>query len=326
MFRLSNKKLYALLCILLALLGFTIFITYQRHITAYGTLDDIFQSDAIRIDDTIYRRKHDIDTYVLIGIDNAGGQADAIFLAVADNRARDLYLIPVNRNMMAEIDCYTFNGEYLGKQTAQMCLSHSMVYTYADANLATQNALSKLLYNVPIDYYVALEMDGISALGGAIGDVNIVLNETLESVDFVAGESVTVHTDNIEQYLRARDLTQLGGSHKRLERQTSYILACYDKLHSSKGLLDIVFHSSDGWSLGTIRDKYNAVKPYITTNVPDIVNAGAKYLTYTLKDSHVYFAPHTTIYNPETLYEECYLMEAEMKEILLKVFYRPALY
>ena len=326
MFRPTNKKLYILLFVLVALLGVTVFITYQRHITAYGTLDDIFQSDAIRIDDTIYRRKHDIDTYALIGIDNAGGQADAIFLAVADNQSKDLYLIPVNRNIMTPIDCYTADGEYLGKQTSQLCLSHSMVYTYADANLATQNALSKLLYNVPIDYYVALEMDGISALGEAIGDVNLVLNETLESVDFVKGESVTVHTDNIEQYLRARDLMKIGGSHKRLERQTSYILACYDKLHSSKGILDILFHSSDGWSLNTIRDKYNAVKPYITTNVPDIVNVGAKYLTYTLKDSQVHFIPHTTHQNPETLYEECYIMESEAKKILLEVFYRPALY
>ena len=278
------------------------------------------------MDDTVYRRKTDIDTYLLMGIDKRGGQADAIFLAVADNRSKDIYLIPVNRNIMAEIDCYSADGEHLGGQIAQLCLSHSMVYDYADANLATQNAVSFLLYNVPIDYYVALEMDGITALSDIVGDVNIILNETLDSAGFVAGESITVQGDNIDQYLRARDLNHLGGSHKRLERQTSYILACYDKMHSTKGIWDILFGHNGELSLDSLRAKYNTVKPYITTNIPDIVGVGAKYLTYTLKDSQVYFAPHTTTQNPETLYEECYLMEAEMKEILLKVFYRPTLY
>ena len=68
-------------------------------------------------------------------------------------------------------------------------------------------AVRRLFYNVPINSYVALDLDGISYMNDAVGGVGLTPIETFRN--FTEGETVTLWGKDAESYVRYRDTTKL---------------------------------------------------------------------------------------------------------------------
>ena len=82
-------------------------------------------------------------------------------------------------------------------------------------------------FNVKIDYYMSIDMDGIYKLADDLGGVEVVMDRDVKGVG-KKGETVTITTDNIDPYLRTRK--GAGDDFGRVSRQQDYILAVAKKL------------------------------------------------------------------------------------------------
>lgn len=318
---LKKSVLYFVIATAVVISLFLCFIIIKRNSIDYHSVNEILSSKSILYDGNYYTLKKNITTYLLMGIDNDGGQADMVILLVADHDKDELFMIPINRNLMTDIREYDKKGNYLGLKNRQVCLAHSVVYDYYDPKKATVEAVSKLLFDVPIDYYVSLDMDGIEIISSIVGDVNVTSNENLAEVNLTEGEDVVVNEDNIYLFLSKRNMIGLGGAQKRLEREVEFLLACYDKFkHPMKN------KSSSIGSLDDLSVKYRKLKPYVKTSVDEPLVKTMRYLNYDFSEENVYYIPHKTQLDENGVYEVCYMKEEETKEKLLEVFYRKTLY
>ena len=208
-------------------------------------------------------------------------------------------------------------------------MAHSSTLGYVDANIATKNVVSNLLYGVNIDYFVCLHEEGIKTLANIIGDVNIVLNETIPDKGFVEGDIINVNKDNIEKFITTREVTKVGGAEKRLERITDYIIASYNKYTNCKDILNIlkkIFSIKEKNTVNLSENIYDQLLKYITTDIKKPTSLIVKYLGYNFSEQNVFYIPHTTGLDENGVYEVCYIKEKETKEILVNIFYDQVLY
>ncbi len=185
-----------------------------------------------------YRYNNTIRTYLFMGIDKdepvhkaedgiSGGQADALFLIVADKEHEKLSLISIHRNLMTTVKMYNREGEYTGDAELQICLQHG----YGDGERLscqrTVECVSNLFFGIPINGYVSLNMGGIGLLNDALGGVELTvmqdLNVTGRNVILTAGETKVLNGDEAYVYVRSRDTSQFNSASDRLARQEQYM-------------------------------------------------------------------------------------------------------
>lgn len=313
------------LCVLAA--SFSLFIMIKRNTIEYHSINNLFYSESIYYNNEYYSMKDDITTYLLMGIDNDGGQADTLILAVADNEKKELFLIPINRNIMADIKVFDNKSHSFNIEKRQICLAHSSVYNFYDPEIATAEAVSKLLFDLPIDYYISLDMDGIEHIGTIIGNVDVIVNETVFDSDLVEGETLTVNSKNIYEYLRTRNVLKIGGAQKRLERQVNFLVSCFNKfkrpVKTFNTITDTISSSND---FDEFKDKYKIMQSFVKTDVKDLVIDAIRYLEYEFSENNIYYVPHRTQLDENGVYETCYINVYKTKEILLKIFYKKTLF
>ncbi len=153
------------------------------------------------------------------GLDRAygeQGQADTIFLAALDTEAGTLRLLNLSRDTMAAVDVYNTDGEYVSTDTMQLCLA----YAYGGA---------RLLYGLPVDAYIALDLPAVSILNDAIGGVEVDVLEDLSSRDpsLTEGAHVLLKGNLAEIYVRSRNYGLLEANSLRMARQRQYVTAFF---------------------------------------------------------------------------------------------------
>mgnify|MGYP002588443574 CR=1 FL=1 len=114
---------------------------------------------------------------------HGAGQSDTLFLAAVNTSTGKISLINVPRDIMAYVKTYDENGKYSGRKLRQLCLA----YAYGDGKAKScknaVDAVSKVLYGIPIDSYMSINLSAISVLNDAVGGVNVQVIGDLTSVD-----------------------------------------------------------------------------------------------------------------------------------------------
>ena len=163
--------------------------------------------------------------------EHGAGQADTMFVAALDTSSNKMSLISIPRDTMADIKTYNEKGKYTGTKKTQLCLA----YAYGDGEKLsctnTVDAVSKVLYGIPIDSYVSINLSAISVLNDAVGGVNVQVIGDLTSVDpdLKEGANVTLLGDQAETYVRTREHEPLDANLERMRRQQQYITAFIQK-------------------------------------------------------------------------------------------------
>lgn len=180
-----------------------------------------------------YRLNENIASIACLGIDKeelgtrgdiigTGGQADTNMVLAIDTKSGDVTVIAIPRDIMVDIDLYTVDGEYVGNGNEQLCIA----YAYGDGkHTSCKNSVAsiqRVLFGMPVNSYISLDMAGIGPLNDAIGGVTVTSNETIGN--FVAGESVTLYGNDAVDFVHLRD-HDTSGSLRRMERQVTYIKA-----------------------------------------------------------------------------------------------------
>lgn len=225
------------------------------------------ETGLLTVDGVTYRPRSRLTTILLMGIDpprddgaattpnRRGGQADFLRLVVIDAAAHTVTQIPIDRDTIASITTLTVTGKRAGKRSTQICLAHS----YGDgAELSAQlttEAVSGLLLGVPVDHYMALQMDGIPALNDWVGGVTVTLEDDFSQVDpaMVPGATLKLTGEQAENYLHGRMTIGDGTNASRMRRQQTYISALSDLLlarfRKSQNAAGELYDSLQSWML-----------------------------------------------------------------------------
>ncbi len=178
------------------------------------------------------------------GTDQIGenGQADAVFLAVLNKKTGALSFLNISRETMVDINRYNVEGRFLGTERMQLCLS----YAYGDGREKscenTAEAVSRLLYGMPVHAYAAIDYSGIPVLNDAVGGITVEVLEDLTEKDqeLEQGAVVMLHGEQAETYVRYRDTTVLDSNNFRMARQKQYLTTFLKQVLSGAGIGDIL--------------------------------------------------------------------------------------
>ncbi len=215
-----------------------------------------------------YRLRKNLTTLLILGVDREsgdagkgyrnGGQADFLRLLVLDHGNRRVTQLAIDRDTMTPITILGVLGDRSGVRAAQISLSHGFGDGKAMSCQLTAEAVSNLLLGTPIDAYIAMNLDGISALNDLVGGVTVTLGEDFSALDpeMTPGRTLTLKGDQAEIYVRSRLSVGMGTNEERMARQEAYVsqlaLRLDERIREDKAFT------------GTL---YDALEAYLVTNL-----------------------------------------------------------
>lgn len=246
---------------------------------------------------------NDIDTTYMPG---EAGQADCIMLLSLDKETKEGRIMQISRNTMTQIDIYDVSGDVYNTMDAQLATQYAYCIGGSRSCWATEKTVGELLYNLPIDGYFSMTMDGIGEVNDAIGGVTVTMTDADEALDpsFVAGTDVLLKGDLAEKYVRSRDLNTFNSNEDRMRRQVSYVTAMITQMrsHGGKALYDIVSPYLD---------------KYIVTDLDATQIDALSSYTY-LTDEVTYLPGEATMGEK---FEEFHVDEDALQDMLIRNFY-----
>lgn len=211
-----------------------------------------------------YKYNKNVTSMLFMGVDKRemqeietpglGGQSDVNVLMAMDFKKGRTTMFAIPRDIVTDVAIYTVGGTYDGMEKMQICLA----YSYGDGKQKScENQLAsvrRIFYNVPINSYYALDLDGIAAVNDAVGGVDVTSPETIET--FTEGENYHLAGQQAESFVRARSHESADANIMRMQRQEIY----------AKSFMNTVISKAKK-DLGIPVSLFNGSAPYSCTNL-----------------------------------------------------------
>ena len=272
-----------------------------------------------------YRYRNDLTTVLFMGVDRVtegnpaksdfrnGGQSDFLLLLVIDPQKQTITSIQIDRDTMAEITILSVLGNPAGTRNAQICLSHGFGDGGEQSCLFTVDAVSKHLYGVDIDFYVAMNLDGIPVLNEALGGVTVTLEDDFSQLDpaMRVGETLTLHGKQAEYYVRYRMGVGEGTNTSRMVRQKEY-------LSQAGTIVDEKVHHNANF-VGSL---FDTLKRELITNMSRgrMINEAYASRNYTRTGPISPLGEHTI---GDDGFVEFHADESALEKLVLDIFFEP---
>lgn len=215
------------------------------------------------------RPKTRMKTYLFMGIDASGpvetvetyqgtGQCDVLELIVIDQNANTYARLPINRDTITEVDSLKTDGTYIGTSKLQISLAHANGDGREISCENTVKAVSHLLYDQPIDGYVALNMDSVSIINHMAGGVTVTVEDDFSQADdsLVMGETVTLTDEQALHFVRSRMDVGDGTNEGRMRRQHEFLQN-----------LEPIMREKASQDDGFVLELYDALQDYMVTTL-----------------------------------------------------------
>ena len=320
--RSKTKQTLFLIGVAILLIGVVLFFMLRDKEESYSTdYQESNREDTMVYNGKEYRYNEHLSNYVFMGVDTRepiteyetrteAGRADAIFFLSYDRVKKTVKCISIPRDTMANVRMIAPDGTDLGTSKEHI----NMQYAFGDGKdescRLVKEAVSDLLYDVPIQGYCSLNMDGIAVAVDVLGGVEMVLaDNSLESVnaDFVEGAKVTITKENAEQIIRYRDTEESQSAIARMNRQKELMKAVSERARE-KSTEDTDF----------IVEIYESLKPYMVTNIGNDVLAKLLEAKFD-SETGVIDIPGEGVEGE--IYDEYHIDEAQLYELVLQMFY-----
>ncbi len=272
-----------------------------------------------------YKFNENITSILLIGVDKEkfendaaqtygeNGQADVLMLLCMDTSNGNTKAIPISRDTMTEINQYSVNGQYLGIAKEQICLS----YSYGDGREKscenTVTSVSRMFYGMPINSYIAIDINAIKILNDSIGGVSVAVEEDIDlyGKKLKKGDTVNLKGEYALGYIRGRDDSLMANSN-RMQRQKNYMQAFY------KAVL-----AKTKQDFSTPIKLYNKVSDYKISNLSI---ADISYLTQCIIKNGINQLDFASIPGENVFgekYVEHYVDSKALYDVVVNTFYQP---
>ena len=151
--------------------------------------------------------------------------ADFITLLVFDHDAKTVTPFQLNRDTMCAVPWLAVNGIVGGHRTEQLCYAHTYGSGKNDSCENVRNAVSELLYGVPVDNYIAFTMDAVPIINDLVGGVRVTLEDDVPALgeEYVKGANITLHGKDALRFVRTRDTLLLDSNLTRQKHQRLYL-------------------------------------------------------------------------------------------------------
>lgn len=277
-------------------------------------------SKTIVKDGVAYYPRQDITVFMLIGIDKKGpkvdsgsynndGQADLISLIVFNKTHKSYKILLLNRDTMTDIPILGVGGRPAGTINAQLALAHNQGSGLHDSCENMKNALSKLLGNIPIDYYISMNLDAISILNDAVGGVEVDVKDDFSLIDpTIKKGKMLLNGEQALSFVQTRKDVGDQLNLSRMERHKAYMNGFFEAFIEK-------FSSSKSEAFKT----YESIEDYIVTDCSEssLYALFDRYSMYKLKEV---VSPAGTNTKGEK-YMEFYPDEDALLDLTLKLFY-----
>ncbi len=283
---------------------------------------DAVEANQITVDGKDYREKNGITTLLMMGVDKPsseesigyqnGGQADFLRLLVIDENEKKVTQIPIDRDSMAEVTILSFLGKERGTRVLQVCLAHGFGDGKELSCQMEAKAVSRLLLGTDIDYYMALNLDGITVLNDFVGGVEVTLADDFTMLDpeMKAGTTLTLHGMQAQYYTRSRFTINDGTNEYRMVRQQDYIEKLTDKIYP-------MLRTDKNYVISM----YDALEDYL---VSDLKKGRLVNLIWGIRDYTLTTQPLSGEHiEGEGGFIEYWLDEPSLQELILDLFYEP---
>lgn len=299
----------------------------KKELTNYDNLNLMFP-DWVDYRDggyIVYYKGHEytfndnIATILFMGIDNrelktnakmgTAGQADALYLLTYDIDTAKMRVLCINRDTMTDISRYDVAGNYIDTKTTQVCLA----YAFGDGKKTSAEnettAVQRLIYNIPINVYYAIDLSAIKILNDDVGGVPVTPQYTFGQ--FKKGVPITLKGNQAEAFVRTRDIKLMDDNLRRIECQKAYI----------RSFLGRVLPATRS-NLNTPSKLYNHSQKYTVTNVDaSMLVYLATDLTFRFNGFEMINTKGTYKKVPEDPSAEFFLKEVPFFETILDIFY-----
>ena len=248
------------------------------------------------------------------GVFGTAGQADCIFVMALNTETGDYKLMAVSRDTMCDVNTYDENGKYAGTEKMQICLSHGYGDGKEESCENLKRSVSRVFFGIPVNSYVAVDLDVISILNEQVGGVEVTVNEDLSGRDpaLYEGANITLDGTQAEIFVRSRNIYgDENQNNLRMERQKTYLTSFIQKtLKMTKENMSVPLNM------------YNSISDYMVT---DIDAAMVTYYTGVFlksgfsSDKNLIKVPGKTVMGEQ--YAEYYTDTDEFFKIILDMYY-----
>lgn len=285
-----------------------------------GTFHENDQSDTISYGGKEYRYNEHLSNFLFIGVDTrekvseyetreGAGRADAVFLLVYNRKEKSLQTILIPRDTMTQIEVLNPLGESLGLSEDHINLQFAMGDGKYQSCQLMKDAVSRLLFDIPIQGYCSMNMDGIVPLTDALGGVTVTVpDDSLAEVDpeFQPGAQVVIDGENVETFVRYRDTEKSQSAMVRMNRQKVFLQEYAKKAREM---------ASEDHSLVTCL--YDSVQDYLVSNID--IDYFAKLLTASSEDMEMITIPGEG--TSGEIYDEYHVDDDQLYEMVIQIFY-----
>ena len=320
--RRMKQIIFLLIVAILLLLGIIVFVKLQdnKQIPSIHFQENE-ENDTVVYDGKRYRYNDDLDNYLFMGIDTkepieayevrgTSGQADSIYLLTYNRRTKQICGLAIPRDTITDIHEIASDGTDLGNKKDHINIQYAFGDGERESCELMREAVSKLLYGVPIRGYCALNMESIPIATEVIGGVELTVpDNTLAAVnaDFYKGNYVTITGETAEQFVRYRDITQSQSAISRMERQKVFIKAFATKAKTMASQQE-----------DFIVDMYQSVKDYMVTDMG--IELFAELVSSAdVPEKKIVNIPGKGIDGED--FDEYYINEGQLYELILQMFY-----
>lgn len=193
-----------------------------------------------------YRYREDVINILCLGIDKPEamekkidrrqilGMADAILLASIDTEKNALKIIAIPRDTMTNVIVTTDSGEVNHKEEMQLTYQYGYGKRAEQSGQLMVEAVSELLFDIPIEKFCAINFVALPVLNDAIGGVDLVVQEDMSSMEpaFVLNSQIHLEGELALKYVRLRNKTSVEGVTLRTQRQKQYAMEFLNKAKS----------------------------------------------------------------------------------------------
>ena len=270
-----------------------------------------------------YQYNENIINFLCLGIDKdipidqkrdtgSEGLADAVLLVSVDVEDNLISLLAIPRDTIVPVKVQDAQGNFLRTENGQITLQYAYGKTAEDSCELMVDAVSNLLYKVPIQRYCSINFQAVPTLNDAIGGVEVEVLEDIWGEHCTLYQGTIAHLDGYEalDYIRWRAEWEAGSSMTRLERQkqymSNYFAQAKNAVKSDLTLPVRVFGELSG-NMCT-----NVTVEDITYLVPEI-------LDISLDTENIAMIPGEVTQPGE--YEEYHVYEEELKQLVVSMFY-----
>ena len=271
-----------------------------------------------------YQYNSDIINFLCLGIDKdipmeekresgSEGLADVVLLVSVNVEEDSIKMLAIPRETIVPVKVHDTGGNLVGTEKKQITLQYAYGQTAKESGELMTEAVSNLLYKVPIQRFCAINFQALPVLNDAIGGVTLTSIETVHwwNGDIYEGEEMHLMGQAALDYVRQRDESVQGSSMGRLERQKQYV-SCYIDQAKEAVRNDMTLPVT----------LYQQLTEHMSTDVTleDIAYLAPEVLGMSLSLDNIIMIPGDVGYEEEG-YMEYHVQEEALKELVIQNFY-----